>query len=270
MSDKQSLTAAETKNIIDTANAMADAAREVILSHFRSNSLVSDNKSLHSFDPVTDADKDAEKVMIGELKKRRPNDGVLGEEFGELNGESLYRWVLDPIDGTRAFIAGAPTWGVLISIEKIGDGPIFGIIDQPYIGERFFGGLGLAEYRNRGESIKLKTSNVEEIENAILLSTFPEIGTEKDRKAFERVSKNAKLTRYGLDCYGYALVAMGTADLVIEAGLSAYDIQAPACVIEAAGGVVTNWDGKPASDGGRVIAASNEKLHKKALERLNS
>jgi len=270
MSNSQSLTAAETKSIIDTANAMADAAGEVILPRFRSNSLVADNKSLHSFDPVTDADKDAEKVMISELKKRRPNDGVFGEEFGELHGDSLYRWVLDPIDGTRAFIAGAPTWGVLISLEKLGAGPIFGIIDQPYIGERFFGGLGLSEYKKRDESIKLKTSNVEEIENAILLSTFPEIGAEEDRKAFERVSENAKLTRYGLDCYGYALVAMGTADLVIEACLSIYDIQAPACVIEAAGGVVTNWDGKPASNGGRVIAASNEKLHKKALERLNS
>ena len=154
MSDSQSLTAAETKSIIDTANAMADAAREVILPRFRSNSLVAENKSLHSFDPVTDADKDAEKVMISELKKSRPTDGVFGEEFGELNGESLYRWVLDPIDGTRAFIAGAPTWGVLISLEKIGAGPIFGIIDQPYIGERFFGGLGLAEYKKRDERIK--------------------------------------------------------------------------------------------------------------------
>ena len=85
--------------------------------------------------------------MISELKKRRPSDGVFGEEFGSLAGKSLYRWVLDPIDGTRAFIAGAPTWGVLISIEKIGEGPLFGIIDQPYIGERFFGGLGLAEYK---------------------------------------------------------------------------------------------------------------------------
>ena len=270
MIDSQSLTAAETKSIIDTANAMADAAREVILPRFRSNSLVAENKSLHGFDPVTDADKVAEKAMISELKKRRPTDGVFGEEFGELNGESLYRWVLDPIDGTRAFIAGAPTWGVLISLEKIGAGPIFGIIDQPYIGERFFGGLGLAEYEKRDENIKLKTSDVEGVENAILLSTFPEIGTEKDRKAFERVSENAKLTRYGLDCYGYALVAMGTADLVIEAGLSVYDIQAPACVIEAAGGVVTNWDGKPASNGGRIIAASNKKLHKNALEQLNS
>ena len=270
MSDSQSLTNAEIKSIIDTANAMADAARKVILPRFRSNLLIDENKNLDSYDPVTDADKVAEKVMIDELKKWRPTDGVFGEEFGELIGESLYRWVLDPIDGTRAFIAGAPTWGVLISLERIDTGPIFGVIDQPYIGERFFGGLGLAEYKKHDESIKLKTSNVEDIQNAILLSTFPEIGTKKDRKAFERVSENAKLTRYGLDCYGYALVAMGPADLLIEAGLSIYDIQAPACVIEAAGGVVTNWDGKPAKNGGRIIAASNEKLHKNALEQLNS
>ena len=270
MSDSQSLTTEETKSILDTANAMADAARKVILPHFRSKSLIAENKSLYGYDPVTDADKIAEKAMISELKERRPTDGVFGEEFGELNGESLYRWVLDPIDGTRAFIAGAPTWGVLISLERKDTGPIFGVIDQPYIGERFFGGLGLAEYKKQGECIKLKTSNVEDIENAILLSTFPEIGTEKDRKAFERVSENAKITRYGLDCYGYALVAIGTADLVIEAGLSIYDFQAPACVIEAAGGIVTNWDGKPARNGGRIIAASNEKLHKNALEQLNS
>ena len=133
MSDSQSLTTAETKSIIDTANAMADAARKVILPHFRSNSLIAENKSLHSYDPVTDADKVAEKAMISELKKRRPTDGVFGEEFGELNGQSLYRWVLDPIDGTRAFIAGAPTWGVLISLERIDTGPIFGVIDQPYV-----------------------------------------------------------------------------------------------------------------------------------------
>ena len=270
MSSGQNLTASETKSIIDTANAMADAACKVILPFFRSKSLVAENKSFSSFDPVTDADKIAEKAMITELKKRRPADGVFGEEFGELTGKSLYRWVLDPIDGTRAFIAGAPTWGVLISVEKIGTGPLFGIIDQPYIGERFFGGLGLAEYKNNDEIIGLKSSKVEEIENAILLSTFPEIGTENDRKAFEKVSGKAKLTRYGLDCYGYALVAMGTADLVIEAGLSIYDIQAPSCVIEASGGIVTNWDGKPVDNGGRIIAASNEKLHRNALEQLNS
>ena len=270
MSNIPSVTIAETKSIIDTANALADAARRVILPRFRSDLLITENKSFQSFDPVTDADKIAEKAMINELKRLRPTDSVFGEEYGELKGESLYRWVLDPIDGTRAFIAGAPTWGVLISVEKVGTGAIFGIIDQPYIGERFFGGRGLSEYRKSGKRIKLNTSNVEKIESAILLSTFPEIGTEKDKKAFERVSQNAKLTRYGLDCYGYALVAMGTADLVIEAGLSIYDIQAPACVIEAAGGIVTTWDGKPAINGGRIVAASNEKVHKNALELLNS
>lgn len=195
---------------------------------------------------------------------------MFGEEFGELEGDSLYRWVLDPIDGTRAFMAGAPTWGVLISVEKIGKGSIFGIIDQPFIGERFWGGLGIAEYAKQNDKQILKTSNVEEIENAILLSTFPEVGTDNERNAFQKVSQKAKLTRYGLDCYGYALVAMGTADLVIEAGLSSYDISAPACVIEAAGGVVTTWDGKPPFNGGRIVAASNERLHKSALDELNS
>ena len=167
-------------------------------------------------------------------------------------------------------MAGAPTWGVLISVEMIGKGSIFGIIDQPFTGERFWGGLGIAEYAKQNEKKILKTSNVEEIENAILLSTFPEVGTDNERNAFQKVSQKAKLTRYGLDCYGYALVAIGTADLVIEAGLSSYDISAPACVIEAAGGIVTTWDGKPPSTGGRIVAASNERLHKSALDKLNS
>ena len=121
----------------------------------------------------------------------------------------MYRWVLDPIDGTRAFIAGAPTWGVLISVEKIGKGSIFGIIDQPYIGERFFGGLGLAEYKKQNESIKLKTSNVEDIENAILLSTFPEIGTEMREMLFERFLKM-------LNLQGMALIAMDMPSLQWE------------------------------------------------------
>jgi len=260
----------EGKNIVDTAVAMADAAKEVILPHFRSKFLTFESKTVNGFDPVTEADKSAEKAMINVLKQLRPNDAVFGEEFGELEGQGLYRWILDPIDGTRAFIAGTPTWGVLISVERIGDGPIFGIIDQPYIGERFFGGIGLSKSITRSGKNKLKTSSVEEIEDAILLSTFPEIGTEKERNAFMNVAKRTKLTRYGLDCYGYALVAIGTADLVIEAGLSSYDIQAPICVIEAAGGIVTTWDGKPAFDGGRIVAASNKKLHQKALDYLNS
>jgi len=261
---------AEGKNIFDTAVEMADAARQVILPHFRSKLLKVKSKSNNGFDPVTIADKSAEKAMRNVLKERRPSDSVFGEEYGELEGQGQYRWVLDPIDGTRAFIAGAPTWGVLISVEKKGYGPIFGLIDQPYIQERFFGGIGLSEVLTQSGRNTLKTSNVEKIEDAILLSTFPEIGTKKEFNSFKKLSNIAKLTRYGLDCYGYALVAMGTADLVIEAGLNSYDIQAPASVIEAAGGVVTTWDGKPAFDGGRIVAASNKRLHLQALDYLNS
>ena len=261
---------AEGKNIFDTAVKMADSARQVILPHFRSKSLSVKSKNINVFDPVTIADKSAEKVMRRVLKERRPNDSVFGEEYGEFEGQGLYKWVLDPIDGTRAFIAGAPTWGVLISVEKKGYGPIFGLIDQPYIQERFFGGIGLSEVLTQSGRNNLRTSNVEKIEDAILLSTFPEIGTKKEHNSFKKLSNIAKLTRYGLDCYGYALVAMGTADLVIEAGLKSYDIQAPACVIEAAGGVVTTWDGKPALDGGRIVAASNKRLHLQALDYLNS
>ena len=260
----------EGKNIFDTAVDMADVARQVILPHFRSKLLKVKSKSNNGFDPVTIADKSAEKAMRNILKERRPNDSVFGEEYGELEGQGQYRWVLDPIDGTRAFIAGAPTWGVLISVEKKGYGPIFGLIDQPYIQERFFGGIGLSEVLTKSERKNLKTSNVEKIEDAILLSTFPEIGSKKEYNSFKKLSNRAKLTRYGLDCYGYALVAMGTADLVIEAGLNSYDIQAPASVIEAAGGVVTTWDGKPALDGGRIVAASNKRFLSQALNYLNS
>ena len=146
---------AEGKNIFDTAVKMADSARQVILPHFRSQLLSVKSKTINFFDPVTIADKSAEKAMRRVLKERRPNDSVFGEEYGEFEGQGLYKWVLDPIDGTRAFIAGAPTWGVLISVEKKGYGPIFGLIDQPYIQERFFGGIGLSEVltqsgRNRG------------------------------------------------------------------------------------------------------------------------
>ena len=260
----------EGKNIFDTAVQMADAARRVILPHFRSKLLTVKSKTNIGFDPVTIADKSAEKAMINVLKERRPSDSVFGEEYGEFQGQGLYRWVLDPIDGTRAFVAGAPTWGVLISVEKKGHGPIFGIIDQPYIQERFFGGIGLSEVLTQSGRNTLKTSNIKKIEDAILLSTFPEIGSKKEHNSFKKLANRAKLTRYGLDCYGYALVAMGTADLVIEAGLKSYDIQAPACVIEAAGGIVTTWDGKPAFEGGRIIAASNKRLHSQALDYLNS
>lgn len=250
------------------AHEMADAARAAILPLFRTG-LMSDNKEADKvgggFDPVTEADRAAERAMRDVLAKLRPADGILGEEFGTLAGTSGLQWVLDPIDGTRGFISGTPTWGVLISLRDAA-GPIYGIIDQPYIGERFEGGFGFSELVGPLGPRALGTKSTSELADATVLTTFPEVGSTAEGDAFRAVAQHCKLTRYGMDCYGYALLAAGQVDLVIEAGLSAYDIQAPIAVIQAAGGIVTDWQGRPAHDGGRALAAANAELHARALE----
>jgi len=160
--------------------------------------------------------------------------------------------VFDPIDGTRGYISGTPTWGVLISVGD-DSGPLMGMIDQPYIGERFMGGFGVAALEGPQGQRELATRATSTLADAIILTTFPEVGRPSDRRGFEAVASKAKLTRFGMDCYGYALIASGQVDLVIEAGLNIYDIHAPVAVITAAGGIVTDWQGGPAHNGGRVL-----------------
>ena len=257
----------DTNEIIRVAHAMADAARIAILPHFRAAGLMAENKLDAGFDPVTIADRAAEQAMRDILAEVRPQDAILGEEFGNKAGTSGLTWVLDPIDGTRGFISGTPTWGVLIALSDE-TGPIFGIVDQPYVQERFVGGFGLAQVNGPTGEHALRTRSTQNLEDAILFTTFPEIGTDAERRGFEAVERQVRLTRYGMDCYAYALIAAGQVDLVIEAGLNAYDIQAPIAVIEAAGGVVTDWQGGPVHEGGQVLAAANPELHAKALEKL--
>jgi histidinol phosphatase-like enzyme (inositol monophosphatase family) len=261
-------TSDEAADLWSVAERMADAARAAILPHFRSVGLAADNKIAGGFDPVTVADRAAETAMRDVLADLRPDDGILGEEHGSVAGTSGLTWVLDPIDGTRSFISGTPTWGVLIALSDE-TGPVLGMIDQPYVGERFMGGLGRCDWTGPGRSGPLGTKSTTRLSDAILLSTFPEIGTPEQRRAFERVTPNVKLTRYGCDCYAYALLAARQIDLVIEAGLNAYDVQAPIAVIEAAGGVVTQWDGSPAHDGGTTLAAATPDLHAAAMALLN-
>lgn len=255
-------------SLTETALALADAAREATLRHFRTPGLVADNKLDHGFDPVTLADREAEQAMRAELRQRRPDDAVLGEEFGRSPGTTGLTWVLDPVDGTRGFLSGTPTWGVLIAVGD-DNGPQLGIIDQPFIGERFFGGFGAAWVEGPQGHRNLATrASPQSLEEAILFTTFPEVGSAAERHAFESLAGRVRLTRYGLDCYAYALVAAGQIDLVVEAGLQPYDIQAPIAVIQAAGGVVTDWRGGPAHHGGRVLAAANPEIHAAALEVL--
>ncbi len=248
------------------AHAMADAARDAILPLFRT-ALDADNKDAGGFDPVTEADRAAERAMRAVLAERRPDDGILGEEYGQSAGTSGLRWVLDPIDGTRGFISGTPTWGVLIALSDA-SGPIYGLIDQPYIKERFEGGFGLAEMTGPLGQRPLAVRPAPALEAATILTTFPEVGHPEEGAAFHDLAARCKLTRYGMDCYGYALLAAGQVDLVVEAGLSAYDIQAPIAVIEAAGGIVTDWQGGPAHEGGRALAAASPALHRAALDVL--
>ncbi|WP_170558763.1 histidinol-phosphatase [Ruegeria atlantica] len=254
---------------LEVAEEMADAARAAILPYFRQTNLDTKNKLADGFDPVTIADRDAEKAMRKVLAQHRPEDGIFGEEFGREDGSSGRTWVLDPIDGTRGFISGTPTWGVLIALST-SDGPIMGVIDQPYIGERFVGSADVAQVSGPTGLAQLKTRSTSTLDQAVVFTTFPEVGTPEDRAGFEAVAKQARLTRYGMDCYAYALVAAGQVDLVIESGLNAYDIQAPIAVIEAAGGIVTDWQGAPAHDGGRALAAANPELHAAALEILRN
>ncbi len=262
------LAAHQQADIIATAAELAEVARSATLSYFRAENLLAETKEATRFDPVTAADRLSETRMREVLARRRPEDGILGEEFGAVVGSSGLTWVLDPIDGTRGFMSGTPTWGVLISIRDA-TGPLYGLIDQPYIGERFEGGFGRSEVNGPMGRKPLRTRPARPLAEATLFTTFPEVGNAKDRLRFDKVAQKVRLLRYGCDCYAYALIAAGQIDLVIEAGLQAYDIQAPIAVIEAAGGIVTDWQGRPCPDGGRVLAAANVEIHAEALALLN-
>jgi myo-inositol-1(or 4)-monophosphatase len=255
------------REIAAVAARLADAARSEILPLFRTHGIAEENKVAQGFDPVTAADRAAERAMREILGELRPDDAILGEEYGVREGRSGLTWVLDPIDGTRGFISGTPTWGVLIAVSTA-QGPVYGLIDQPYIGERFTGGPDGAFLDGPQGARAISTRPARDLADATVFTTFPEVGTPREAAAFRAVAERARLTRYGMDCYAYALLAAGQVDLVIEAGLQAYDIQAPIAVIEAAGGIVTDWDGGPAHDGGRALAAANREIHAQALALL--
>jgi histidinol phosphatase-like enzyme (inositol monophosphatase family) len=261
------LAPAELAEVRAVAAELADAARRTTLAHFRSHGLDADTKQTHRFDPVTVADRETEAALREILGRRRPHDAVLGEELAPTAGTSGLTWVIDPIDGTRSFLSGTPTWGVLIALCDA-RGPIYGLIDQPFIGERFEGGPGLAQTVGPMGTRALAARGPVPLSQAILFSTFPEVGTRAEGEAFRDLAKQVKLVRYGLDCYAYALIAAGHVDLVVEAGLQAYDVCAPIAVIEAAGGIVTDWRGRPAHGGGRVLAAANPDIHAAALQVL--
>jgi len=244
----------------DIAIRLADAAAEATLPYFRSIEAGEMNKARKGFDPVTLADQAGERAMRSILDEERPDDAIQGEEYGDKPGTTGWTWHLDPIDGTRAYLAGLPSWTTLIGLVHEGKA-IIGIIDQPYLGAP--GGTVLIDRDN--VSHDLSTRDCPALTDAILSTTDYFILSPPERGAFEHLRATAKLTRYGLDAYAYARLAAGTIDMVAETELKPHDVAALIPVVENAGGVVTDWRGHPASIGGQIVAASNQSILDEAL-----
>lgn len=256
------------KALIDFAHLLADQAEKATLPHFRKVIAVQDKGSREDYDPVTQADQNAERVISKLIAKHFPDHGLIGEEFGNRNESAQLRWVIDPIDGTRAFIMGQPLWGTLIGLID-GDTPAVGLMAQPFTRERFWGSSAGSFWRHGAANARrLKTRTGGKLADAILASTAPNL-LKGHEDAFARVSSAARLTRYGGDCYNYCLLASGFVDVIVEAGLKTYDIVALIPIIERAGGVVTSWDGTPATEGGRVVASGDRRIHDQVLKLLS-
>jgi histidinol phosphatase-like enzyme (inositol monophosphatase family) len=260
---------------LDTAHVLADRAGAAILPHFRKTIKV-ENKEAGGFDPVTVADKAAERAMRKELARLHPDHTIVGEEYAAREGDSDYKWVLDPIDGTRAFIMGYPLWGVLIGLMK-GERAVVGMMDQPFTKERIYAvngekpgaGKGTFWRGADGKVKRVKTRACNGLSDAILTSTAPDMFKGPgDSARYANLSSKVRMTRFGGDCYAYCLLAAGHIDLVVEAGLKTVDIVALIPIIEQAGGVVTSWDGGTAVNGGRIIAAGDPRVHAAAMKVL--
>ena len=250
----------------DFLNHLADMAAQETLPRFRQLDSI-DNKLTSGFDPVTEADREAERVIREEIIKQFPNHGVIGEEHGEFQPDAEYCWVIDPVDGTKAFIAGIPVWGTLIALCKDGL-PIAGIMSQPFTDERFVGTGDITKYFHKNNEMKISTSENSNLSDAIIMTTTPDMFKGEEGTAFQALSGKCKLARYGADCYAYCVLAAGQIDLVVEAGLNFYDIAAIVPIIEGAGGVVSDWSGNPNPKGGKILATANPEMHDKALEIL--
>jgi myo-inositol-1(or 4)-monophosphatase len=247
---------------------LATSSGETILPFFRTSLLVDNKSASQDFDPVTEADRAAEAVMRRLIKANFPQHGIVGEEFGSEREDAEYVWVLDPIDGTKSFIAGFPIWGTLIALLHQG-APVFGMMHQPYIGERFYGDNGSANYSGPSGERRLNVRRCASLKEATSYTTSPLLMNAADRAAFAKVEAAVRLTRYGGDCYSYCMLAAGHLDLVVETELKSYDIAALIPIVTGAGGVITNWDGEPAQAGGRIIAAGDPRVHEAAMKLLN-
>lgn len=250
---------------------LADAADAVTLPLFRSKLAVEGKVSPQKpfFDPVTEADRGAERAMRALLAEVWPDHGVLGEEYPPTNAGARALWHLDPVDGTRQFVTGVPLWGTLAGLAVDG-APTFGLLSQPFTRERFLAGPGFAIYRGPdGVETEMHTSACASLGDASLFTTSPELMKDEAGARFKALSQQVRITRYGIDCYAFGLVALGAIDIAIEAGVQSYDVMALEPLVREAGGAMVHWDGAPLRGGGNVVAVGDRSLLPQVLSLLS-
>jgi myo-inositol-1(or 4)-monophosphatase len=251
------------------AVSLARASEAEILPHFRRNAAV-DAKPHHSWDPVTEGDRAGERIIRKLIEQRFPEHGINGEEYGIKEGKSGLTWVVDPIDGTRSFVCGMPTWSTLIALYAEGK-PVIGVMNQPFVGDLFYGNPHGAWNTYRGATEPLRTRQGVGIGQAAAGTTAPELYRgDRDLEAFRKLQSAVRLMRFGGDAYFYSVLAAGHLDIAMDAGLQAYDIGALIPIIESAGGAVGSWDGGNPAEGGNVICAGSRLLLEAAIAVMTS
>lgn len=252
-------------DLVALAHQLADAARPIAARYFRTGITVDDKSDLS---PVTIADREAETAMRELLDRHVPDHGVFGEEHGAVRTDAEYVWVLDPIDGTKAFITGLPLFGTLIGLFHRSK-PVLGIIDQPILQERWLGIDGERSSLN-GKPISVRACA--SVANAYMYSTAPAMFAGGHARSHQALTEKVKLFRWGGDCYAYGLLAAGHVDLVVEADLKLYDYAALIPIITGAGGIITDWKGKTLDmqSDGAVVAAGDPAVHRAALDILSA
>ena len=249
------------------AQQLAVAAGQAILPHFRKNAPI-DVKEHESWDPVTEGDRAGERAIRTMIEQHFPEHGIIGEEYGTKDGTSDFTWILDPVDGTRAFVIGLPTWTTLIGLYQNGE-PKLGVMYQPFIGDMFYGNPNGAWQSHNNHVEKLRVSRCSTLNQAMLGTTTPHLYKGKDREGFDTLRHAVKMTRYGGDAYFFSLMAAGHLDIAMDAGLQVYDIAALLPIMRGAGATVGTWTGKNPHDGGHILATATPELFDQARAIMN-
>jgi myo-inositol-1(or 4)-monophosphatase len=248
---------------------VVEEAGPIALKYFRRGAAVANKKSDGFFDPVTAADREIESFLRERIAQRFSDHGVIGEEHGAAAGRSSLSWVIDPIDGTRAFISGMPAWGTMMGLVESGE-PRIGVVHQPFLGETFVGDRERAWLRTGGERVEMHARSGRRLGEAVLYCTHPSMFSAAELVAFERVAAACRMSRFGGDCYSYCMLALGEVDVVIESGLQSYDILPLIPILEGAGAVVTDWEGSSPLAGGAVVVAAGPELHAEVMAALTT